>query len=82
VSLGALLTIAAALVALIVGVWFGLPGRYTQSADDIEKAMEAGGGPPRTVRRTFTPLAWLMRNTKVTTPRRDRRFKVESRKER
>jgi hypothetical protein len=77
VSLGALLTIAGALVALVWGVWLGLPGRYSQSADEIEKTMASGGGPSRTVRRTFTPLAWLMRNTAVTTPRRNRRFKVE-----
>lgn len=76
-SLGLLLTIGGAVVALAVGVWLGLPGRYSQSVDDIEKAMESGGGPSRTVRRAFTPLAWLMRNATVSTPRRNRRFKVE-----
>ena len=81
-SLGAVITIAVALIALVWGVWLGLPGRYSQSVDEIEKAIESGGGPTRSVRRTFTPLAWLMRNTTVTTPRRDRRFKVEPPKER
>lgn len=81
-SLGALLTVVGALLAMVWGVWLGLPGRYTQSVEEIGKAMEAGGGPSRTVRRSFTPLAWLMRNATVTSPRRNRRFKVESPKDR
>jgi hypothetical protein len=77
VSLGALLTIGGSLAALVFGVWLGLPGRYTQSTEEIEESMERGGGPRRTVRRVFTPLAWLMRRTAVTTARRHRRFKLQ-----
>lgn len=80
-SIGSLLTIGAGVLALIWGVWLGLPGRYSQTPEEIEKAMEQGGGRPRTVKRVFTPLAWLMRNT-PTTPRRHRRFKLESPKDR
>jgi hypothetical protein len=81
VSLGTILTIGAGLLALIWGVWLGLPGRYTQTADEIEKVMEQGGGRPRPAKRVFTPLAWMMRKT-TTTPRRHRRFKLESPKDR
>ncbi|MEQ1857260.1 MAG: hypothetical protein ABL963_12435 [Longimicrobiales bacterium] len=81
-SLGLLLTIGGAVLALIWGVWLGLPGRYTQSADDIDKALDTGGRTRRTVRKVFTPLAWLTRNARSSSPRRSRRFKVESPKDR
>jgi hypothetical protein len=81
VSLGALITVGGALLALTWGVWLGLPGRYEQTVDDIERAMEAGGGRRRTVRRVFTPLAWLTRSS-AATRRRGRRFELESPKDR
>ena len=60
--LGLSLKIAGALLALALGVWLGMPGRYTQSVDDIEQVMASGGGRRRKVKRRFTPLAWLQRN--------------------
>lgn len=81
-SLGALLTIGGAVLALAWGVWLGLPGRYTQSVEDLEKALESGGGARRTVRRIFTPLAWLTRNAAAAPSRRRRRFRLESPKDR
>ncbi len=55
------LEILGALLALGVGVWLGLPGRYQQSADDIEEMMAQGGSHRRKARRVVTPLAWLQR---------------------
>lgn len=59
---GLIIKIALALGALIWGVWLGLPGRYTQTPDDIEDVMARGGGRQRKVKRRFTPLAWMQRN--------------------
>ena len=59
--LGMTLKIGGALLALAIGVWLGLPGRYTQTADDIEQVMARGGGRRRKVKVRFTPLAWLQR---------------------
>ncbi len=60
--LGLALKIGGALLALALGLWLGMPGRYTQSIDDIGKVMASGGARRRKVRRSFTPLAWLQRN--------------------
>ncbi len=63
-----------ALVGLGIGVWLGMPGRYTQSADDIEKIMDSGGARRRKVKRIFTPMAWMQRNVSSrSTPSRGRR---------
>jgi hypothetical protein len=82
VTLGLLLKIGGALVALVWGVWMGLPGRYTQSVEEIEKVMEAGGGRRRTVKRVFTPLSWVTRNADSGSRRGARRFRLQSPKDR
>lgn len=51
-----------ALLALGLGVWLGMPGRYTQSVDDIEKVMDAGGARRRKTKKMFTPIAWMQRH--------------------
>ncbi len=56
------LKIGGVLIALGVGVWLGMPGRYTQSLDDIDQVMDSGGARRRKVKRRFTPLAWLQRS--------------------
>jgi hypothetical protein len=61
------------ILALALGIWLGLPGRYTQTPDEIEKAMERGGARRNTVRRRFTPLDWLRKETKGSDRRRHRR---------
>lgn len=50
-----------ALVGLGIGLWFGMPGRFSQTPDDIEHIMKTGVG--RRVRRkkTFSPIAWMQR---------------------
>jgi hypothetical protein len=63
-----------ALVGLGIGIWLGMPGRYTQSSEDIEKIMDAGGARRRKVKRVFTPIAWLQRNASAkSNPSRGRR---------
>jgi hypothetical protein len=66
--------VVTALVGLAVGVWLGMPGRYTQTPDEIEKIMESGGTRRRKTRRVFTPLAWMQRRASAKSgPSRDRR---------
>ncbi|MDH3271395.1 MAG: hypothetical protein OEN56_08695 [Gemmatimonadota bacterium] len=61
-------------LGLGIGIWLGMPGRYSQSADDIEKIMESGKARRRRTRRVFTPLAWMQRKVSSTSnPSRDRR---------
>jgi hypothetical protein len=78
--LGVILKVVGAILALGVGIWLGMPGRYTQSADEIEQVMTSGGGRRRKVKRRFTPLAWVQRKA---SPRGDHGrtrpgFRIES----
>ena len=77
---GLVIKIVLALVALLAGVWMGLPGRYTQTPEDIDAIMESGGSRRRKVRRVFTPLAWMQRKASARTDRRPQRrgFSLES----
>jgi hypothetical protein len=59
---GPVLEIIGAILALAIGVWLGLPGRYSQSADDIEQMMTSGTPRRRKTKRAFTPLAWVQRH--------------------
>ncbi|MDH3227422.1 MAG: hypothetical protein OEM67_10090 [Thermoleophilia bacterium] len=74
------------IVGLLVGIWFGLPGRYEQTPDDIERLMERGGGTRRRrAKREISPLAWLQRKLSASgppKPTRRRGFKLEAPEER
>lgn len=73
------LAVLGCVLALALGVWLGMPGRYQQSSRDIERIMEQGGGRTRRVKRRFTPLAWLQRHVSVGGSRGRRRgFRMES----
>ncbi len=74
-----ILKIVAAIAAVGLGVWLGLPGRYEQPLEDIERTLEDGFGRPRKVKRRFTPLAWVQRKISVSSGGQQRRkgFKIE-----
>ena len=74
-----ILKIIGAVAALGVGIWLGLPGRYEQRVEDIEKTMASGYGRRRKVKRHFTPLAWIQRKISVSSsqPQRRRGFNLE-----
>ena len=59
------LKIVGAIIALGAGIWFGLPGRFDQSTEDIQRTMELGIGHRKKVKRHFTPLAWISRQISV-----------------
>lgn len=66
--------ILGALAALALGLWLGLPGRYTQTPDELDEAMRRGGARRNQVRRHFTPLDWLRKEQRGSVRRRQRRY--------
>ena len=56
------LLILTAIVGLGIGVWLGMPGRYTQTPEEIEQAMDGPGQRRKLKKRNVNPLAWLQRN--------------------
>lgn len=65
--------IGGALVALAIGIWLGMPGRYSQRLEDIERVMESGGGPRRKrSKRSLSPFAWMQRRGSANASRRSR----------
>ena len=77
--LGSVLMVLGALAALALGIWLGLPGRYSQTHEEIDQIMEAGGGRRRRTKRVFTPLAWMQRRADArSSARRGSGFKLES----
>jgi hypothetical protein len=50
-------------VGLLLGLWLGLPGRDRPTIEDIEAAMDKGGGTTRRRRnkRSINPMAWVQR---------------------
>ena len=63
-----------AIAALALGVWLGLPGRYTQTPEELDDAMRRGGARRNQVRRHFTPLDWLRKEQRGSVRRRQRRY--------
>jgi hypothetical protein len=55
------LKIILAVVAVALGVWLGLPGKYEKDPEELERSLEWGSGRTRHVKRVFTPLAWVQR---------------------
>lgn len=74
-----LFLILTGVLGLAVGIWLGMPGRYTQTPEDIEQIMESGGARRRRAKRIFTPLAWMQRQISTSGPSADRRRKRGSR---
>ena len=71
-SLG--LLILTGILGLALGIWLGMPGRYRQTPEEIERIMESGGARRRKTKRIFTPMAWIQRNvSSSSSPSRDRR---------
>jgi len=52
------LKILGGLAALAIGLYWGLPGKTSQTPEDVEAALGPGGRTKR-VKRRFTPLGWL-----------------------
>ena len=60
-SVSVAVKIIVGVLALALGIWLGLPGRYEQTPDDIERQMSWRTGRSYRVKRHFTPLAWVQR---------------------
>ena len=74
------LKILGALVALGIGIWLGMPGRYSQTQEEIDRHLESPSRRSRKVKRHFTPMAWLQRraSSRSQRPQARRGFKMES----
>lgn len=70
------------MLALGLGIWLGLPGRYTQTPEEMDQLMERGGRlRSRTVERRFTPLDWWRKDRRASERRiaeNQRRFRTAS----
>ena len=73
------LYVVGGILALGLGIWLGLPGRYDQTPEDIERIMGEGGRRRRKTKKMFTPLAWLQRKVNVREGRGARRTGRQSR---
>jgi len=73
------LKIVGAILAVGLGIWLGLPGKYEPDLDELERNMVSGVGRTRKVKRHFTPLAWIQRklSARGSEPTRRRGFKIE-----
>ena len=73
------LKILGGVLALALGVWLGLPGRYEQDQEEIDRLLGRPSGSPRRAKRHFMYLDWL-RNDKRGSDRRraqaNRRFRT------
>ncbi|MEX2465601.1 MAG: hypothetical protein WD995_01740 [Gemmatimonadota bacterium] len=65
--------VVSGVLALGLGIWLGLPGRYEQTPEDIERIMGEGGRRRRKTKKMFTPLAWFQRKANARTERSARR---------
>ena len=73
------LLVLAGLAAVALGFWLGLPGKYEQTPDEIEKAMDRGGARRNQVKKVFTPLDWFRKDKRGSQRRIDagrRRFRT------
>ncbi|MCA1789759.1 MAG: hypothetical protein LC667_07845 [Thioalkalivibrio sp.] len=65
--------VVSGILALGLGIWLGLPGRYQQTPDDIDRIMSQGGARRRKTKKMFTPLAWFQRKANARSERSSRR---------
>ena len=79
------LIIVVGLAAVGIGFYLGLPGKYEQTQEEIEFAMDRGGARRNQVKRVFTPLDWFRKDRKGSDRRRQaatRRFRTAAPKRR
>lgn len=71
------LQILGALVALAVGIYLGMPGRFDQSMDEIEDRLSEPGSRHNRAQRHFTFINALARDTRERGSERRRREATE-----
>lgn len=68
------LKIIGGILALFLGIWLGLPGRYDRrSEEELAKLLEDEGGRRKSTRRHFMYLDWFRKEEKASHRRRQRR---------
>lgn len=68
-----LVKVVLGVLALALGIWLGLPGRYEQTHQELDEAMRRPGGRPNKARRHFMVLDWLRNERRGSERRRQRR---------
>jgi hypothetical protein len=68
----------ALLVAVGAGIWFGLPGRYDQSLEEIDERLGESGKKHRTVKRSITFINLMRRDERGSKRRRSSRTPFKS----
>ncbi|MGD2068042.1 MAG: hypothetical protein PVI57_05110 [Gemmatimonadota bacterium] len=67
------LKILGGVMALLLGLWLGLPGRYQKKSDqELERLLDHGGGTRHRVKRHFTPLDWFRTEQRGSRRRQER----------
>lgn len=79
-----ILKIVGGVVALLVGIWLGLPGRYDPSEEELDRALSNPRARSKLTKRHFTPLDWFRKETRGSERRMDqgRRFRTAAPKTR
>ncbi|MDE0899730.1 MAG: hypothetical protein OSA81_11985 [Longimicrobiales bacterium] len=73
-SVSIVFLVVTAVAGIGIGIWLGMPGRYSQTVDELEQSMATGGKRRALKKRNVNPLAWMHRNASAkNTPSRERR---------
>lgn len=67
------LKIIGGVLALLLGIWLGLPGRYERRSEDEIAELLEGEGRRKKTRRHFMYLNWFRKEEKASHRRRERR---------
>jgi ribosomal protein L20 len=63
------LKILGGILALALGVYWGLSGQYRQTPEEVDQALRRAGRSRRT-KRHFTPLGWMRKDQRASHRRR------------
>ncbi|HET9948480.1 MAG TPA: hypothetical protein VFQ22_06140 [Longimicrobiales bacterium] len=78
-TLSLVLGVGGAVAALALGIFLGLPGKFEQTQEDIERLIASGGGERRRRHQLLSPVGFFKRGKSPLRLRMTRRtFHIES----
>jgi alkylated DNA repair dioxygenase AlkB len=66
------LKILGGVLALAIGLYWGLSGQFRQTPEEVDRALGLGGR-SRRAKRHFTPLGWMRKDQRASHRRRQSR---------